>query len=45
MLPNALKLLSLQMDVEVQKYDDLRTLLKEIESIERVIRIDKIEFK
>ena len=44
-LPDALKLLSLDMEVSVQDYEHLLTLLKEIESIERVMRIDNIDFK
>lgn len=43
-LPDALKLLSLGMDVEVQDYEHLLSFLKEIESIERVIRVDQVEF-
>ena len=43
-LPDVLKLLSLGMEVEVQDYEHLLTFIKEIESIERVIRVDQVEF-
>ena len=43
-LPDALKLLSLGMDVEVKDYEHLLTFLKGIESMERVIRIDHVSF-
>ncbi|MFD1927293.1 hypothetical protein ACFSFY_04350 [Sporosarcina siberiensis] len=43
-LPEQLKLLSLTIDMVVPNYDHLLRFLEEIESIERVIRIDTVEF-
>lgn len=43
-LPNTLKLLSFSLQVEVQDYDHLLIFIKEIEAIERIKRIEDIEF-
>lgn len=43
-LPEQLKLLSLNVEIVVQDYEHLLTFIKEVESIERVIRIDNISF-
>lgn len=43
-LPDALKLLSFSIQVEVQDYDHLLMFIKEIESIERIKRIEDIQF-
>lgn len=43
-LPDALKLLSFSIQVEVQDYDHLLIFIREIEAIERVKRIEDIQF-
>lgn len=43
-LPEQLKLLSLNVEIVVQDYERLLTFIKEVESIERVVRIDNISF-
>lgn len=43
-LPTALKLLSFSVQVEVQDYDHLLDFIREIESIERIKRIENIVF-
>lgn len=43
-LPTALKLLSFNVQVEVQDYDHLLTFIREVEAIERLKRIEDIAF-
>lgn len=43
-LPDALKLLSFSIQVEVQDYDHLLIFIREVEAIERVKRIEDIQF-
>ncbi|MHA6259328.1 hypothetical protein ACXYMX_05360 [Sporosarcina sp. CAU 1771] len=43
-LPEQLKLITLSIDMMVLDYDQLLVFLEEIESIERVVRIDSVDF-
>ncbi|WP_172369035.1 hypothetical protein [Sporosarcina jiandibaonis] len=44
LLPEELKLLSLKIDLQVLDYDHLLQFLREVEGIERVVRIDEVNF-
>ena len=43
-LPKQLKLLSLELDIAVPDEEHVLTFLQEIEALERVVRIDRVEF-
>ena len=44
LLPEELKLLSLKIDLKVLDYDHLLQFLREVEGLERVVRIDEVNF-
>lgn len=44
LLPEQLKLLSLSLEIIVQDYEHLLTFIKEVEAVERSIRIDGVSF-
>jgi len=45
LLPEELKLITLSVELSVLDYDHLLTFLQEVEAIERVVRIDAVEFQ
>ncbi|MCZ2259825.1 hypothetical protein [Sporosarcina sp. G11-34] len=45
LLPDELKLITLSVELSVLDYDHLLTFLQEVEDLERVVRIDAVEFK
>ncbi|MBO1911591.1 hypothetical protein J4G37_43225, partial [Microvirga sp. 3-52] len=44
LLPEELKLISLSIELQVLDYDHLLKFLQEIEGIDRVVRIDEVDF-
>ena len=44
LLPEELKLISLSIDLKVLDYDHLLQFLREVEGLERVMRIDEVNF-
>ena len=44
LLPEELKLISLKIDLQVLDYDHLLKFLHEIEGLNRVVRIDEVNF-